>query len=131
MKKILTLLIISVYAIAAIGAPLTFHYCMGQLVNCTLINSQSGICSKCGMEKHPDHEKDCCKDISLLVKTSHSHLLIPVNVEVNGQYTGISENLYFQYRYVTDVQLNIYSKKSADPPRQNLSLFICNRNFRI
>ena len=56
-----------------IGATLHQHYCMGELVGTSLFDLSDSDCGKCGMKKHTEASKECCKDVSIVIKTGDSH----------------------------------------------------------
>lgn len=56
------------YLAIASGAGLNFHYCMGELVDWSLVQSQQQACGSCGMEKKESSKETCCKDVQHQVK---------------------------------------------------------------
>ncbi|MGJ1431170.1 HYC_CC_PP family protein [Sphingobacterium spiritivorum] len=63
MKRLLVAFIAVFYLAIASGTGVHLHYCMGQLVNWSLIEDQSDACGFCGMEKKQTGEKSCCQDV--------------------------------------------------------------------
>jgi len=62
-----------IYITYAIGITVHKHYCMGELVGKSLLSFKNQECGKCGMKKHTAETKDCCQDISTLIKSSEDH----------------------------------------------------------
>lgn len=62
MKRFLTILIAVVYLCLSIGVTLHVHYCMGKLVETSLVEQEDDHhCPHCGMDKKSSGN-DCCKD---------------------------------------------------------------------
>lgn len=59
------------------GATMHLHYCMGEFVNISLVDTNSGACVKCGMESHGD-DNGCCKDVEVTAKISDAHYSAPL-----------------------------------------------------
>jgi len=76
MKKILSILMLVVYFIPAVGIDINMHYCNGKLIdiainqkteNCSCgIDVEEGCCSK--KQKAPKLKKECCEFDSQLMK---------------------------------------------------------------
>lgn len=73
MKKIFTSILAVIYLTFNAGATLHLHYCMGEFDGYSLFRSPDKKCGKCGMEKHSQSSKGCCKDISVCLKATDSH----------------------------------------------------------
>lgn len=73
MKKFFASILILLYFASTSGATVYMHYCMGRLVDVTLQQSAKQTCSKCGMVKNPQSNKDCCKDKQQQVKIEKEH----------------------------------------------------------
>jgi hypothetical protein len=60
-KKAVAIFLFWVYGITSVGATIHFHYCMDELVGCTLgYHEDDGkICNRCGME---ENEGSCCRN---------------------------------------------------------------------
>jgi hypothetical protein len=104
---------------------------MGEFVGSSLFGSKSEACGKCGMEKHTDESKDCCKDVLIVLKTSDSHtfsqiaydfnfpsLIIPIISFTNPGISFGKEEI--------DKTFHVHS-----PPLLTNPLFIQYQNFRI
>lgn len=104
---------------------------MGELVGTSMFSLKNDECGKCGMQKHTEASKDCCKDVSITIKNNDSHtfsqpvydfnsfaFLLPlvqlatVNPDIRQAQT---ENLY----------------RAHSPPLLKHPLFLQFGNFRI
>lgn len=72
-KKTVAFILAIFYLSFSIGATLNQHYCMGELTCTSLFDLQDDDCGKCGMKKHTEASKGCCKDISIMIKSGDSH----------------------------------------------------------
>jgi hypothetical protein len=130
-KKFCAFILAIFYFGFSIGVALNHHYCMGDFVGTSLFDFRDKECGKCGMKKHTEASKDCCKDVSIVIKVSDSHtfsqtaydfhaftIILPVT-----QYICTSAN-------TSDAQLE-KSFRAHSPPLLSTPLFIQFRNFRI
>lgn len=62
MKKFLVTILAIIYLAASAGATVHLHYCMGKLVDSSLVQNENRTCGNCGMEKSGSTDNDCCKD---------------------------------------------------------------------
>lgn len=130
MKKLATLILLLVYSTFSAGAMLHLHYCNGEFVGTSLLNTNSGVCSKCKMEKHSVGNK-CCKDIKVSLKISDKHFS-PAFTTVSERYPA-----FYQQHYFTAEPIHLASQTSDgyynyNPPDHSTPpLFIKNRNVRI
>lgn len=72
MKRILITLIAFFYMATASGAGVSFHYCMGELVDWSVYNSEQHACEFCGMEKAEQKSTECCKDVKHQAKVDQA-----------------------------------------------------------
>ena len=104
---------------------------MGELVGYSLINTENESCGKCGMEKHAEESKDCCKDVSIVVKTADSHTFFQPVYDVISFTLAIPEN----HSIICDVSIkqerNQKTYRAHSPPLLKYPLFIQHQNFRI
>ena len=131
MKRFCLAILAILYLTTSMGATIHLHYCMGELVECSLWNKNSSKCSKCGMEKNPEStDNGCCKD-------EHRHIKIEKDQK-------LSENLILLHETITEINFGLpgYSIsqlflfvsefKKIDSPRScNSSDNIFNCVFRI
>jgi hypothetical protein len=60
-KKFVAILFLVIYGFGTIGATVHTHYCMGEYVGASLLQSKNSKCGKCGM-KEDSKKKGCCQD---------------------------------------------------------------------
>jgi hypothetical protein len=119
------------YLSFSIGATLHQHYCMGELVGASIYSHKDDECGKCGMKKHTESGNDCCKDVSITLKTNDSYTFSQPVYDFNSfsvllpasQFATISLD-------IPEAQTeNFYLAHS--PPLLKHSLFLRFGNFRI
>ena len=131
MKKASALLLAVFYLSFSIGASLHRHYCMGELVGTSLFSLQDDECGKCGMKKHTDASKDCCKDITVVIKNAESH----TSSQVVYDFSSLTFDLPNAALASCDLQIEdspvnkIY--RAHSPPLRKVPLFLQLGNFRI
>jgi hypothetical protein len=67
MKKFFVAILAFVYIFTTTGVFLQAHYCMGKLADWGLSNTNSKICSKCGMD---EKNTGCCKHENKFLKNN-------------------------------------------------------------
>lgn len=104
---------------------------MGELVGSSLFNTNDKACGKCGMEKHTEESKDCCKDVSIVIKSGDSHTFFQPVYDLTSLSPAIPENNFT----ICDVRINPHSNNTTyrthSPPLLEYPLFIQHQNFRI
>ena len=69
MKRCILTILSLLYLCTSIGGTTIYmHYCMGELIDCSLKNENRKTCVNCGMEKSSQEGKGCCKDEQKRVK---------------------------------------------------------------
>ena len=68
MKRCIVSILALIYLSTANGIVVYVHYCMGELIECSLADKKTESCSMCGMKKENGTSKDCCKDEQKQVK---------------------------------------------------------------
>ena len=130
-RKASALILATIYLSFAVGVTVHQHYCMGELVGASLFSLRGEACGKCGMEKHTEASKDCCKDTSIIIKADDSHTFSQAIYDVNSQ-TFILPDIHFVSGSLSiqPTQIaNLY--RAHSPPLLNQSLFLLFGNFRI
>lgn len=69
MKRLLVSILAILYFAVSSGATVHLHYCMGKLVQVSLIEDDSEDCAHCGMKKNVCKKK-CCKEDKKIIKSS-------------------------------------------------------------
>jgi hypothetical protein len=119
------------YLSFSIGATLHQHYCMGELVGTSMFSLENDECGKCGMKKHTEASKDCCKDVSITIKNSDSHTFSQTAYHFNS-FTFLLPAIP-----VATVNLDIPEAQTENlyrahgPPLLKRPLFLQFGNFRI
>lgn len=128
MRKISTLILICLYTMGAVGAPIQLHYCMGKLVGFGISREASKKCSTCGMDKKKSH--GCCKD-----ETKQLHL--EQDQQRSAKILEITNLPVSLPAYVISADLFLPSSSTltpvshAPPERPVTGVFLLNCNFRI
>ena len=131
-KKLLSFILTLLYFNSAMGTTIHQHYCMGELVGISLFNTNNQSCEKCGMKKHTDESKDCCKDVSIVVKTGDSHTYSQSTYTFNIFSPAIPDNYFTTVKVIINLDNNSTTLYRANsPPLPEQPLFIRHRNFRI
>lgn len=131
MKKLASFILALLYFSSAVGTTIHQHYCMGELVGSSLFNTRNEACGKCGMQKHTEESKDCCKDVSILIKSGDSHIFSLPVYDFNSFPTVIPENHFT----ICDLRIKQNSNNTTyrvhSPPLLKYPFFILHQNFRI
>jgi hypothetical protein len=86
-KKIITIILCFVYAIASSGATINFHYCMGKFTGWDVAAASTEKCGKCGM--HKEARKGCCNDARATVTINTDQLVAVTNAIPGNQFISI------------------------------------------
>ena len=73
MKKLLVIILASLYITGASGATVNLHYCMGQFAGWDLGHSEENNCGSCGMDKKLGDNDNCCRDENKTIKLTDVH----------------------------------------------------------
>lgn len=131
MKRVGAFILAIFYLSFTLGATLHQHYCMGELVGTSLFHPGDNECGKCGMKKHAEASKDCCKDVSIVVKAGGAHTFS------QPDYNVLSFVFTLPPADVICTSLNIPQGnfknlyRAHSPPLLKQPLFILFNNFRI
>ena len=130
-KKTCAFILAVLYFNFSVGATLHQHYCMGELVGTSLFDMRDDECGKCGMKKHTEASKNCCKDVSIVIKVGDSHTFSQPVYDIHS-FTYILPDIYF---VTADLSIpkgkTENSYRAHSPPLQKNPLFIQFGNFRI
>lgn len=131
MRKACAFILAVFYLFFAVGPTLHQHYCMGELVGTSLFDLRDDACGKCGMEKHTEESKDCCKDLSITIKTDDPHTFSQTVYDFNSfEFLLPAIQLVSSNASITETQTeNLYRVHS--PPLLKHPLFLQFGNFRI
>lgn len=130
-KKLASFILALLYFSSVVGTTIHQHYCMGELVGSSLFNTRNDACGKCGMQKHTEENKGCCKDVSIVIKSGDSHTFSLPVYDFNSFLTVIPENHFT----ICDLRIKKNSNNTTyrvhSPPLPECPLFIQHQNFRI
>ena len=127
MKKIFTSILAVIYLTFGAGATLHLHYCMGEFEGSSLFHDTNNKCGKCGMEKHDQSDKDCCKDI--VIKSDDAQLSTHFDYHLEILCVTQRELSHRFIFYIPEIREPFADIKG--PLLQPVSLFLWNNNFRI
>ena len=99
MKKIIVSILAVFYLCSSVGATIHLHYCMGKLINWSLLNADGDKCGKCGMKK----DGGCCKDENKFLKNNFDqkttesavNLLLLITSSAPVVFVNLAENYSF------------------------------------
>jgi len=132
MKKILLTFMAFLYLAVASGAGVSFHYCMGELVDWSLVQSQQHTCDFCGMEKKETTKEPCCKDVQHQAKVDQAQ---KANVQIykfEQPIVIIPQDKPLEiYLFPITAFISKEALSNAPPLGQQLPIFIKNCTYRI
>jgi hypothetical protein len=131
LKKQFSFILALLYFSSAVGATIHQHYCMGELVGFSLFDTQSKACGKCGMEKHTEESKDCCKDVSIVIKPGDSHTFSQPDYNLTFCLLTIAESHFTICELRIKQSSNNTTYCSHSPPLLKQPFFIQYQNLRI
>ncbi|HEU5167957.1 MAG TPA: hypothetical protein VFU29_20575 [Chitinophagaceae bacterium] len=128
MKKILVSILAVFYLASSVGATVHLHYCMGKLINWSLLNNDGDKCDKCGMKK----DGGCCKDENKFVKNNVDQKVAESAIQLI-QMAAVATPAPFIYtseHYFSSL-IKEYPTSHAPPRNNGVGIYILNRVFRI
>lgn len=129
MRKIVTLLMLSVYSFATVGTTVAMHFCMGDKVGASLGYFEQASCEFCHMAKHEgDDLNHCCKDENQFIKVTADQEIF--HFSFTSEVPVIQ--IHFGYPILTDSIPNnsvLPSVRAIVPP--DIPVYQRNCNFRI
>lgn len=128
MKKVIVSILAAFYLCSSAGATIHLHYCMGKLINWSLLKGDGDKCGKCGMKK----DGGCCKDEHKFVKNNFDqkatestiNLLPLITSSVPVSFVNLAENYSFSL-------IEEYPLCHAPPLISAGEIYIRNCVFRI
>lgn len=130
MKKFVITILAIFYLGASSGATVHLHYCMGQLIDWGISQSENKTCNNCGMEK--GNSKDCCKDQEHKITVKDSPKASATVYYFNTLALPIPLTVYRDPRILYGDPLAVIGVHGDSPPRtQAIPVFIRNCTFRI
>jgi hypothetical protein len=130
-KKLQAFILAIIYISFSIGATLNQHYCMGELVGTSLFDLHDAACGKCGMPKHTEASKDCCKDVSIVIKADDAHTFSQTVYDFQVLAFILPDACFIANSFTTPASQTVNAYRAHSPPLLQLPLFIQFGNFRI
>ena len=132
MKRILLIFLAVFYFGISQGAIVYFHYCMGELVQMGMTESNPSLCDFCGMDSKESREKTCCEKKTKLVKVDNSQKMAPSHFQFEQAPVIVSKNIIWEARNIAvPIELGKASLSNAPPQGQDIPVFIRNCTYRI
>jgi hypothetical protein len=105
---------------------------MGELVNTSLFNTNDGQCGKCGMDKHTEASKDCCKDVPIVIKSGDSHTFSQTVYNFNYSPIILPDPPFYtsNVNFIEEMADNVFWSH-APPSVLKKPLYIQYHNFRV
>jgi len=128
MKKILVSILAVFYLTLSVGATVHLHYCMDELINWNLLNSDGNKCEKCGMEK----DGGCCKDENKFVKNNVDQKVAEAALQLIQTATVATPGalIYPPEHYFSSL-IQEYPESNARPRSNGVGIYILNSVFRL
>ena len=131
MKRVYAFILSIIYISFSIGTTLNQHYCMGELVGTSLFKLPGKACGKCGMPKHTEAGKRCCKDVSIVIKSGDEHTFSQTVYDFQASAFILPFTCTNAYCFNIPVFQTVNAYRVHSPPLLQLSLFKQFGNFRI
>ena len=130
MKKFILTILAIFYLGVSSGATVHLHFCMGKLIDWSILPDEADECSNCGMEK--GNSADCCKEQEHKITVKDSPKASAIVYYFNTLGLNIPPTVYSDTRILYGDSLALKGVYSDSPPRtQAISVFIRNCTFRI
>lgn len=130
MKKFVITILAIFYLGASSGATVHLHYCMGQLIDWGISQSENEECANCGMEK--GNSEDCCKEQEHKITVKDSPKASAIVYYFNTLGLNIPPTVYSDPRILYGDTFALKGVYSDSPPRtQATPVFVRNCTFRI
>lgn len=127
MKKIVLILLISIYSLSAFGVSIKEFYCCGKLVSVTVVVADEGK-DKCGMG---DNNEGCCKTKYQFFKVKDKHLTTGEFTTPAKYFTDVvSFNPTYQTIFLSQL-VEIINGSHAPPFHTGVPIYISNCVFRV
>ena len=132
MKKIIVFILAVVYLCSSAGVAVHLHYCMGKLINWSLVNSDKDKCGICGMKKAGSKDGGCCKDEHRIVKNISDQKITESAVQVMRVLAVATPSAFLNTtgNYFSSV-IEEDPISHAPPRNSGVEVYIFNCVFRI
>ena len=130
-RKVSAFILAVFYLSFSVGATFHQHYCMGELVGTSLSSMQDDECEKCGMDKHTEASKGCCRDVSITVKSNDSHTFSQAAYDVSSPLIVLPPVAFVSAGIIFRETSTENFYRAHSPPLLSEPLFLRYGNFRI
>lgn len=138
MKRILSLVIMVLYLLPALGMTVSTHFCGGRLTDVALFGSTSKMSCSCGTaipHKNPLAQKKCCEQLTYSLKLGNQQLKQSVSI-VKSADAEIATAKQFRFEFTRNqviVRPNTVLNYIPDlpPGRYKEPIYIQNDSFLI
>lgn len=128
-RKFISILLISLYSVATLGASVQLHYCGEQLVDLMVSTNigeaENDCCGVIGDDCSTNEKDDCCKDIKVKVLAAEEQLSSSIKMSFN---VAILNNNYFSpSTFIKESHFSSINNFANLPPSglwQNIPLYI-------
>lgn len=127
MKKIIVSILASIYLCSMAGITVHLHYCMGEVINWGLRDTDGGKCDKCGMEK----DGKCCKDEQKFLKNNTDQKIAEPVMPVSLAATFASPAFLNTSEYYFSGLIENLSVNPDPPLKSGFEILLLNCVFRI
>lgn len=127
MKKIVLIILISIYSLSAFGVSLKEFYCCGKLKSITVIVADEGK-DKCGKA---DSKDGCCKTKYQFFKVKDKHL---TTVDLTTPVKHFTDIVFFKSIYQSLLlphRVQVISGSLSPPLHTGVPIYISNCVFRV
>jgi hypothetical protein len=131
MKKLLVIILASLYITGASGATVNLHYCMGQFAGWDLGHSEDNNCGSCGMDKKSGDTDNCCRDENKTIKLSDVHKTAEQFVNLIQVATDAQQHFPNYHPEVITSADGLLPNSNAPPKRANRPVYLLVRSIRI
>jgi hypothetical protein len=138
MKRILSLVIMVLYLLPALGMTVSTHYCGGKLADVSLFGSKPKMNCSCGAmtsKKQVHFKKKCCEQVTYSLKLGNQQLKQSALI-VKSSDSGILEAKQFHFDFIRNTvivpaKVTLSYSPNLPPGRYKEPIYIQNDSFLI
>lgn len=128
MKKIVVILLLTIYAAGVVGMTINYHYCAGHLAKISVLNFGHPKSCGCNPKNMP---RDCCKDILTYHKNDSHRLVAIVAFAAPGSLVLATTPTVSEYAFRCAGKDNAHLGIFTVPRRSPYPIFLLCSVFRI
>lgn len=138
MKRILSLIIMVLYLLPALGITVSTHYCSGKLADVSVFGSASKMKCSCGAmaPKNKVHfKRKCCEQVVYSLKLENQQLK-QFTLDFKSPESGIIEEKHFDFDFIRNTvivpsKVALSYTPNLPPGRYKEPIYIQNESFLI